>query len=246
MITLWSELDINMGIIYGIIENGQVIYVGQTIKTLNERWKEHKLLAKADQGYKIHEHMHNCAVDDKFSNFSICILENTDHLNEREEYWISYYNTLYKNGKGYNMTKGGQNAPETLKHICYQYNRDGTFIQAYESISEASRSVMGDSTGESNIQKVLSNEINMAYGYRWSDIYYDRLQPILNNYTEAKKEIYQYNLDGSFVKKYDSVKEAARQLKKSQGNISSAATGKRKTAYGFIWSYDYIMERAGY
>lgn len=86
----------------------------------------------------------------------------------------------------------------------------------------------------------------MAYGYRWSDIYYDRLQPILNNYTGAKKEIYQYNLDGSFVKKYDSVKEAARQLKKSQGNISSAATGKRKTAYGFIWSYDYIMERAGY
>ena len=56
----------------------------------------------------------------------------------------------------------------------------------------------------------------------------------------------QYNIDYSQSKKvmcvetgvvYPSLSEAARQLGFSQGNISSACNGKRKTAYGFHWKY---------
>ncbi|ABU44223.1 hypothetical protein AR158_C678L [Paramecium bursaria Chlorella virus AR158] len=57
------------------------------------------------------------------------------------------------------------------------------------------------------------------------------------------KKIYRYNLDGSFIRSYDSVAEAVEDVGGNQGNISSCASGKskhkhkHKTAYGFKWSY---------
>ena len=43
-------------------------------------------------------------------NFSFYILEYCDNdiLNEREKYWIDYLKTFYKEGFGYNLTKGGE------------------------------------------------------------------------------------------------------------------------------------------
>ena len=43
-------------------------------------------------------------------NFSLEIIEDNipfEQLNDREAYWIKYYNTFYLNGEGYNMTEGG-------------------------------------------------------------------------------------------------------------------------------------------
>lgn len=53
-------------------------------------------------------------------------------------------------------------------------------------------------------------------------------------------KIKQYDLDGTFIKSWDSVEDAAIWLgdkKKCQGNISACCTGKKHRAYGFIWRY---------
>ena len=51
------------------------------------------------------------------------------------------------------------------------------------------------------------------------------------------KTIGQYTRDGELVKIWPSTMEVQRQAGFSQGNISKAANGNRKTAYGFIWKY---------
>ena len=51
------------------------------------------------------------------------------------------------------------------------------------------------------------------------------------------KPIAQYTLNGKLLKVWPSLKEAKRETGFSQGNISLAANGKRKTAYGFRWKY---------
>ena len=51
------------------------------------------------------------------------------------------------------------------------------------------------------------------------------------------KPIAQYTLNGKLLKVWPSLKEAKRETGFSQGNISQAANGKRKTACGFIWKY---------
>ena len=51
------------------------------------------------------------------------------------------------------------------------------------------------------------------------------------------KPVGQYTLDGELVKTWVSTMEAERQTGFNQGNISLAANGKYKQAYGFIWKY---------
>lgn len=55
----------------------------------------------------------------------------------------------------------------------------------------------------------------------------------------TKLPIRQYDLDGNFIKEWDSIREALRGINKDikSGNISICAKGKVKTAYGFIWKY---------
>lgn len=54
--------------------------------------------------------------------------------------------------------------------------------------------------------------------------------------SKIKKKVYQYTLKGDFVKSYESLAEAAKELNCYYGTISLAISGKNKTAKGFIWS----------
>ena len=51
----------------------------------------------------------------------------------------------------------------------------------------------------------------------------------------ASKPVGQYSLEGKLIKLWPSLTEVKRQTGFSQGNISEAANGNRKQAYGFIW-----------
>lgn len=56
---------------------------------------------------------------------------------------------------------------------------------------------------------------------------------------ENKKSIpiYQYTLDGKFIKEWSNSREVTRETKMDYRNINSCCRGKIKTAYGFIWKY---------
>lgn len=81
--------------------NGMV-YVGQTTRTAEERFKEH-MQADSLLGRAIRKH--------GVENFKLEILEKCEtleQLNEREPYWIAFFNCIYPNG--YNLVSGGNNA----------------------------------------------------------------------------------------------------------------------------------------
>lgn len=96
------------GKIYKIINDiNDKVYVGQTIRTLSERFQKHCNYSD-DKGntMAIKKAIHKYGR----SHFSIILIEelkdcNQEILNEREICWIAYYNA-YNNG--YNLTKGGQ------------------------------------------------------------------------------------------------------------------------------------------
>jgi hypothetical protein len=52
-----------------------------------------------------------------------------------------------------------------------------------------------------------------------------------------KKEVYQYLLDGTFIKKWGSVRECAKYYNISEGNIASCCRKKIKTCGGYKFSY---------
>lgn len=86
--------------------NGKV-YIGQSVN-IARRWKEHRNSAensRTDSDNAIHRAMKKYGL----SNFSFKVIEEclAEELDEKEIYWISYYNSN-KEDSGYNLTTGGQ------------------------------------------------------------------------------------------------------------------------------------------
>lgn len=54
----------------------------------------------------------------------------------------------------------------------------------------------------------------------------------------TRKPVLQFDLQGNFIREYNSLTEAAKGIgKKSPGNIGCCLTGRKKTAGGFVWKY---------
>ena len=84
--------------------NGKV-YIGQTTTKLEERHKKH--LSQLNDNTYFHRAINKYGIE----NFILEIIEENIPLSEldnREIYWIKYYDSYYTSNKGYNLTKGGQ------------------------------------------------------------------------------------------------------------------------------------------
>lgn len=103
------------GFIYKITNtiNGKS-YIGQTIQNVKERFYQHcaTKYSKAVSNMAIHRAIKKYGK----SNFTVEVIEEIDsaNLNDRERYWIKYYNS-YNNG--YNSTKGGQDGCKPFKDL---------------------------------------------------------------------------------------------------------------------------------
>ena len=91
------------------------IYIGQTSKTLEERWATH-LIKHSNK--KVNLLLYNSMRKHGVNNFKIELIEivPTNNVCEREIYYIKLYNSFYIFGKGYNMTLGGENANTITNH----------------------------------------------------------------------------------------------------------------------------------
>lgn len=125
-----------MGVIYKITNNvNGKIYIGQTRATEPIRWQQHIW------------HANNCPKSDSVllcyaikkygkENFQREIIEecNNDILNEREIYWINYYNSTDKN-IGYNLTIGGEACCKySDEEILEAFKQEKTVIRASQLI----------------------------------------------------------------------------------------------------------------
>lgn len=82
------------------------VYIGQSSQTLQERINQHNSHA---YGHQYNYHFHNAIRKYGAEDFSYEIIEDgiktIEELNDRECYWIKYYNSYEK---GYNSTLGGE------------------------------------------------------------------------------------------------------------------------------------------
>jgi hypothetical protein len=114
-----------------------------------------------------------------------------------------------------------------------QYNLDGTFIKEWRGIKEVSKTL---GLYKNGISSCYSGRINSCGGFIW------RLKdnPIDNkiNFVDGHSiPIKQYNIDGKFIKDWDSIIRASLSLNISAGCISKCCKNKLKTSGGFIWKY---------
>lgn len=80
--------------------------------------------------------------------------------------------------------------------------------------------------------------------YQYNSYYGTRIDRItsLIDYKEVgrknSKSILQFNLDGSFVKRWDSITNCKGETGYDKSNIVKCCRGKIKSAYGYVWRYE--------
>ena len=79
---------------------------------------------------------------------------------------------------------------------------------------------------------------NRVCNLEWSTSQENRLHAIKNNlWKHATKKVKQYDLDGNFIKEWESMKSAYLDLGVTITCISACCRGKTSNAGGFIWRY---------
>lgn len=200
----------NYGIIYCAYNKiNQKRYIGQTIQRLSERKAAHY---SKDKEIYFHKALHKYAEDD-WEWSIIDTAETKEDLDNKEIYWISYYDS--QNPKhGYNILAGGSNPLSTQEQI--RYARD-KFVQEYGSIKQGSKTLKNIKCIETNqvfknaaeasremnihhshIVAVANGKLKTAGGYHWewcidislfpNAIYCKELDKIYLNYNDAQKQ----------------------------------------------------------
>ena len=198
------------------------LYIGKTIETLEERFKEHCRASRRQSCEKrpLYRAMRKYGVD----KFSIHLIEivNVSNLSDREIYWIDYYDSYHN---GYNATRGGDGKilidNNMIDLFCDDYRRGLTINEISEKYCIDTHTVL---------QKLRTRGVDTK----------------ANNVKSHQKSVKQYSITGKYIQSFSSQKEAAiylcnknhTNIKTVSTNIGRCAKGQRKTCCGYIWKYD--------
>lgn len=210
------------------IENNK-IYIGQSID-IAQRWREHRSDALINRDNSI---LHKAIKKYGEFNFSYEIIEecSKEKLDEREIYWIQYYNSMIPNG--YNQTSGGYSGQgELFRKPVLQYDLKGNFIQEFESASEAARQL---NVFKSNLTAACRGESTQCGGFQWK--YKDSNKKISIVPDKSGKIVYQYDKQMNLIAIFTSAVDAEKNTGIKAGNIRQCCNGRNKTAGGFVWRY---------
>lgn len=210
-----------MGIIYKIshTENDHV-YIGQTVRKLEVRWNEHLKGPEVLPNYPLYRAMNKYGKN----KFSIEIIENDvpkEKLDEREIYWISFYDS-YRNG--YNQTLGGKS------HFKYNIDEQEVYDMWDSGMSIKDISIFFGCESRTPIKSIL-------YKYENYDKEKSKEQGEKVAAEKKFKAISQWTLEGKHIADFESGLEAEEKTGIDRKNISSVLNNKSITAGGYLWTF---------
>lgn len=254
------------GYIYKITNktNGK-IYIGQTTRTIEERWAEHIRNSNCPSATEYPNKFHRAIRKYSSGGFIVEQVEEIksnsfsrlkQKLDKAEIKWISHYDS--KN-KGYNSTYGGDINPmfgvrgedNPCSKKVNQYDLEGHFIKTWGGMGDIAREF---NTTSANICRVCQvdnmNDITCK-GFFWR--YYDEFpdckdidtKPFLEIRNKAKnkgynnfptKKVDKYDKEGNLLASFNSIGEAAKEINGNYSAFSRSLVNGR-SYHGFYYKY---------
>lgn len=200
-----KEYDFSCIYLWTNLVNGKK-YVGQTT-CFHRRMKTYRYTYP-------NAYMEHAVEKHGIDNFDITILERDvplDKLDEREQYWLDYYQS-YDADKGYNICKIA-GTTEGVTHTEEWCQKHSEWLKEKWATDEDYRKFWHDK---------MSGENNYFYGKDFSGDKNGRAKSII---CVEKNKI------------YTTIKEAAKENSTSRQNISHVLNGRQETAGGYHWEY---------
>ena len=202
-----------MAFIYKITNDiNQKIYIGKTERNIEERFKEHcrEYRKKRCEKRPLYAAMKKYGPE----HFHVELVEETDNPEEREQYWIKYYNCY--GSTGYNATMGG----DSKRYIDYD-----EIINVYQEVQNVKKTAQITGHDPGWVSQILKNE----------GIQVLSSQEIARR--QNGKSVVQTDKQNNFIAEFSSVGEAGKSIGKPGTHIGDCCRHERQTAYGYKWYF---------
>lgn len=210
-------------------------YVGKTKRTLEQRWREHVRNAKIGHTsmglyFAIRKHGEEA--------FQLHVLaECTDEgaLDLAERHWIAFLDT-YRNG--YNLTQGGDGLrgykhTDATKKRMSEYRRGRPMPEGFSE----KQSLRQLGVPKPSVSKHHIGEGNPMFGKHHCEEARKKISQALRNRVRSTRSVIQYDMIGTMVATYPSLKTASDAVNGHKARIGDCCRGNRETHAGFKWSY---------
>lgn len=231
--------------LFSLNDPENIVYVGQTTKTLSQRLASHKSDSKKEKRLICEW------IREQNFKVGISLIEKVkgsmEDLDRREIYWISVFREKYellnilKGGRGINYGLFGDKNGNAKKII--QYDLNGQFIEIFNSMVDASEKTKVKINLISGC--CCLDRVNTAGGFIWkyySENYSEKIvsiKEINDNIKQTAKKNYgdiilQYALDGVLIREWQTMRDIERELSFKRAGIyyTLRHTG---IAYGYKW-----------
>ena len=226
------------GYIYKYTSPSGKSYIGQTIRSLQERaghngknYLECPIFYQAIKKYG-------------FSNFTVTILAEVkcEQLDAMEQKYIHLFNTLTPNG--YNCNAGGQCGNFKAHKPVYQYDKQtGKLLNEYLGIREAAEQFH---LNYQSLAQCLQGFTFTCGDYCWSYVKMLKFPIEERMLTPDSKKVEMYDLKNNLIRTFPSITAAAEYVNGVRNTIKQVCRGELKSAYGYKWKCTEVVAEKKY
>lgn len=188
------------------------IYIGKTYRSIEQRFQEHcrEYNKERSKDRPLYRAMNKYGIE----HFHISLVEETDSPEEREKYWIEYYQSFKH---GYNATLGGDGQPYVDYQAIYDLYQKGLL--------------------QTEIQKILGYDLTTIR--KVLELYnISKKERMQRGQQKFQRSVLMRNKDTKEILNYfSSIHEAANFIHKPAAHIQDVCHNRRKSAYGYLWEF---------
>lgn len=168
---------------------------------------------------------------ENFKKRILCFYGSKKELGDAEKYFIAVYRHFYGRDGIYNIADGGEGGghpqtEDTKSKISASRKGKPLSEETKKKQSEAHKGKRHTEETKKKQSDSLKGEKNPMYGKGY--LFEGGKHP-------RARKVNQYDLQGNFIREWETISQAAKELNISKGNISSCCRGECNKAGGFIW-----------